>query len=159
MRCKGRNITGKHFAYVCSCFSAAARFALGRDGPQKLWRADLLTLIYFGKKWPHYPSAKYFHNRGQVRTANHQRIVGMFVSYVSNCRCPGLSLNDVWKWHKLPNSPLSCFSSALFWRSGVILWWCGTRKAKCRFSLLFKCQKRHTYIRNCVRVRENGAKL
>lgn len=135
------------YVYVCalSCFSDAARLAFAQDGPQKLTGRSV-DFNFLQEEMTTLPSAKYFHNPGQVRTANHQRIVGMFVSYVSNCRCPGLSLNEVWKWHKSPT--LIFVSSILTVRSYFVIIW----DVK-RFSVQFKCllyrsQKSYTNIRN-----------
>lgn len=62
---------------VCGKYLAGEVFGL--DGPKKQWQADLLTLIFLKQEITTLPSAKYFHNCGEVRTGNHQRIVRVFV--------------------------------------------------------------------------------
>ena len=91
------------------------------------------------------PFAKYFHNRGQVRTGNHQRTVSVFVYH--KWATDGLWLG---KW--CVNMAWSSTFFCSLWADDCQEVFCdnvGCRMYDLRFRLLlFECQTCHAYIRN-----------
>lgn len=129
-------------AYVqCACqCSALAQLVFGLDGSKKLWQADWLEEMTTSS------SAQCFHNRGQVQTGNHQKIVSVFAyhEWATAQAFTGEMMRETDKFPLRLSSEL--FLSALLdahrWlvRSYFVIMW----GAKCnlRFSLLvLNCQK------------------